>query len=91
MYNFRAFRQVVVTFTIIWGEGFLPEVPQTCPKRFLCDFSLQVFSHEHHEDDFFGVTSQKGLMLFCKRWAPCSPGFSSKVLVVRLHPRPLHH
>ena len=58
MYNFRAFRQVVVTFTIIWGEGFLPEVPQTCPKRFLCDFSLQVFSHEHHEDDFFGVTKR---------------------------------
>jgi len=28
----------------------LPEFPQTCPKSFLGNFCLQIFSHKYHED-----------------------------------------
>jgi len=38
------------------------------PKKFLCDFHLQIFSHKNYED-LFGVTSKKSLHLFfCRRW-----------------------
>jgi len=41
------------------GEGSFPEFSQTCPKRFLCNFSLQILSHK---DDltFFWCDLQKG-------------------------------
>ena len=54
-----------------WGcDGFLPEIPQTCPKRFLCNFYLQIFSRKDHED-LSGVTSKKDLHVFLRKpWAP---------------------
>jgi len=39
-----------------WGcDGYLPEFPQTCPKSFLCDFCLQIFSHKDHQVHFLAL------------------------------------
>jgi len=51
----------------------MPEFPQTCPKCFLFDFCLQIFSHKNHEDRFMVRPRKKGgLHLFLyKRWMKC--------------------
>jgi len=49
----------------------LPEFPQTCPKSFLWNFCIQIFSHKHHEDLFLVQPPRKGLhVCLCKPWAP---------------------
>jgi len=81
----------------------LPEFPQTCPKSFLCNFCLQIFSHKNHEDLFLVWPPKNCLHVFlCKpwasyfeikqRWAPFLPGFSERhfypdFLFVKLLPR----
>jgi len=56
------------------------------PKKFLCAFCPQTFSHTEHEDVLL-VWPPKRVVFSCKLWAPFLPGFSgilprfSKVLL----------
>jgi len=52
-------------------NGFLPEFPQTCPKRFCATFAYK-FSPTQIMKDSFGMTSRKkSLHVFLyKLWAP---------------------
>jgi len=54
-----------------WVRRILPEFPRSCPKSFLYNFYLQIFSHKDHEDLFLVKPPKKGFYLFlCKPWAP---------------------
>ena len=51
-----------------WGcEGFLPEFPQTCPKKIWATFCANIFSQQTL---FWNDLQKKVAMWFCKSWAP---------------------
>jgi len=45
-------------------KEFLPEFSQTCPKRSLCEFCLQLFSHKDQEDLFWCDLQKKVFLCF---------------------------
>jgi len=71
------------------------------PEKFLCDFCQQIFSHKGYKDLFWCDLQKKGtscvfLQTLGTIFSRISRDFvqifdKSKLLVVRLHPRLLHH
>ena len=50
-----------------WGwEGFLPDFPQICPKRFCTIFAYK-FSHKNHEDLFLIQRPMKSFVMIPKK------------------------
>jgi len=68
----RALATIGVGASKILGmRRIFARISPNLPKKLLCDFCLEIFSHKDHElKTFFGVTSKKAFMFFCKRWAP---------------------
>jgi len=99
---------ISVGASTFWGcdflpEGFLPAFPQTCPKSYLCNFYLQLFSHKDHEDIFWCDLRKRSSCVFLQTLATLGAIFNrifrdfaqifskSKLLGVRLHPYLQHH
>jgi len=49
---------------IFWVQRILPEFPQTCPKSFLCNLCLQIFSHKIMKTSFWCNLQKKIFMCF---------------------------
>jgi len=85
----RALATIGVEASKILGmRRIFARISPNLPKKLLCDFCLQIFSHKDHElKTFFGVTFEKGFLWFSanvgrhclevkQHWAPSLLRFS---------------